>query len=105
MYHAKVMRAGMSAADRESSLRGRELAMRALVAAGAESLGPVNSGPSLMYRPAEGGPEAFEEYLGRVRADGIVANKTQVLMAHHPRNISRCTYPHVQVCKANRGKN
>ena len=88
---ANAMHAGMSAADRESSLRGTELAVRALVAAGAESLGPVNSGPSLMYRPAEGGLEALEGYIGRIRANGIVANKTQVLTSHHPRKPSGCT--------------
>lgn len=66
-------------------MRGIEVAIRATLAAGAEVVGPVTSGPSEMYRPAEGSPEALEEFIGRIRANGIVANKTQVLTSHLPR--------------------
>lgn len=68
--------------DRESNMRGMELAIRALVAAGAEWVSPANVGPSDPYKPALGSPEALEEYIGRIRSQGIVANQTQVMSAH-----------------------
>lgn len=63
-------------------MRGMELAIRALVAAGAEWVSPANVGPSDPYKPALGSPEALEEYIGRIRSQGIVANQTQVRRNH-----------------------
>ena len=83
-----LVHAGLSKLDQESSLRGMELSIRAMVAAGAEVVGPVNSGPSNLYRTAGGTPEALEEYIGRVRANGIVSNTTQAgAIPRHPRKI------------------
>lgn len=87
----------MSKHDRESNMRGMELAIRALVAAGAEWVSPANVGPSDLYKPASGSSEALEEYIGRIRSQGIVANQTQVRSNHIARSLPPA-FPEICIC-------
>ena len=60
-------------------LRGIELAVRAMVAAGAKMVTLLNSGPSLEYDTAHGG--SIDVFMTSIRKAGIVRNKTQVWLA------------------------
>ena len=69
--------AGVSRRDIESMLRGIELAVRAMVAAGAKMVTLLNNGPQpLEYHTADGG--SIDVFLASIRNAGIVRNRTQV---------------------------
>ena len=67
---------GVSKRDIESMLRGIELAVRAMVAAGASMVTLLNNGPSLEYHTADGG--SIDVFMATIRKAGIVRNVTQV---------------------------
>ena len=68
--------AGVSRRDIESMLRGVELAVRAMVAAGAMMVTLLNNGKSLEYRTSDGG--SIDAFMASIRKAGIVRNVTQV---------------------------
>ncbi|CAL8471165.1 g10707 [Coccomyxa elongata] len=76
--------------DRESMMRGMELGLRALAAAGALMVGTVQCGKreNTRYEPprdASGAmtdPAAFDAFLGRVRKEGISKHGITVFSAH-----------------------
>ncbi|CAL8466534.1 g6070 [Coccomyxa elongata] len=77
-----------SARDRASMVKGMELGLRALVAAGAQSVMTLHSSCYFTFEPRrdqEGTLEnsaAFEDYLQSVHTEGVRLNKMAVLTAH-----------------------
>ena len=72
-----ILPVGVSQRDIKSMLRGVELAVRAMVAAGAETVMLVNSGgPATEYHVASGG--SIDVFMASIRKAGVVRNVTQV---------------------------
>ncbi|CAL5227030.1 g9925 [Coccomyxa viridis] len=76
-----------SAGDRDSMMKGMVLGLRAMVAAGAESVMVLYTGQQVVFRPEfkDGSlmnAAAFEDYLREVQQRGIHLNSLAILTAH-----------------------